>query len=84
MKMAKWMNAKKCVPNHEDLVEIACYEPDNNPPFWRLSHAWFNNIRWIRKIGEDWEIEYWRESIDALRIEKPWKEETPKESSEIK
>lgn len=72
--MAKWMDANKCVPNHEDHVEIACFISDNNPPYWKLSHAWYHKIGWVRKGGEDWEIQFWRDSERALDIEKPWEE----------
>lgn len=73
--MAKWINANNEVPSHWQMVEIASFEADNNPPFWRLSHAWYLNDdqKWVRKGGEDWEIQFWRESEVSLIEEKPWK-----------
>ena len=80
--MTKWFDAKQCVPNHEELVEIACFIGENSAPYWRLSHAWYNQIGWIRKDNETWEIQFWRDSVKALEIEKPWKEDSKKETNE--
>jgi len=74
--MAKWMDAHACVPKNQEMVEVAHYVSDNNPPFWKLSHAWYcldcKIPEWVRKGGEDWPIDFWRESVQALMDEKPW------------
>jgi len=59
-----WNRADIAVPNHELMVEIAAFVPDNNPPFWQLSHAWYSQRlqEWVRKHGQNWEIEYWRDT----------------------
>ena len=79
MTMAKWMKASECVPDHQEMVEIAWFERDNNPPYWLLSHAWYWQgdgasilPRWVRKGGQIWPVEFWRESTNALMEERPW------------
>jgi len=63
-----WYNADELVPHNNLMVEIAAFCQDNNPPFWYLSHAWYNfaSESWVRKGGEHWQIEYWRYSEDSL------------------
>lgn len=63
----KWISVDT-PPVHNLHVEIAAWEGDNNPPFWHLSHAWYDveHGKWVRKGGERWDIQYWRESESSL------------------
>ena len=63
-----WHSADELVPHNNLMVEIAAFCQDNSPPFWYLSHAWYNpaSESWVRKGSEHWKIEYWRYSEDSL------------------
>lgn len=76
--MSAWVDANKRLPDHNGIVEIACFIRDNNPPFWELSHAWYLQgdrtipSQWVRKGGENWPVEFWREATRDLVEEHPW------------
>ena len=65
-----WYKADETVPHDDSMVEIASFSPGNEPPFWHLSHAWYNKASesWVRRRGENWPIEYWRYSANSLNM----------------
>jgi len=64
-KQKTWVSAEACVPNHEQMVEIATWIEDNNPPFWKIDHAWY-----CKRLGEwvtthtwyETPIQFWRDT----------------------